>query len=264
MHRDPSSANGDPSARGRRPDRAVSEVLSYVLIFSLIVASIAIVTVGGLGSLNDARTSEHLSNAQRAYDVLHDNLADVHAEGAPSRSTEISLGDAQLFFDENVTLRVVTSADTYEREIRPIVFRIEGERELVYEAGATIATQRRGGIVLNEPPFLLTDAAGGRVHVPIVQTTSPSVASVGGATVLVRGQSTEREILERELRGGVDVLRIEIETPRIDAWADYFEDREYCAVSVSGSTVTCNVEPAFQDPEHLSVTVQGIEVSLIN
>lgn len=264
MPRQPPISNGGRKGRSRSSDRAVSEVLSYALIFGLILVSIGIVTVGGMGSLNDARTNEHLSNAERAYDVLHDNMADVHSEGAPSRSTEISLGDSQLFFDDNVTMRVETLSDTYEREIRPIVFRIDGDRRVVYEAGATIRTARQGGIVKNEPPFLLTDEAGGRIHIPIIQTTSESRASVGSTTVLVRGESTERTVLQRDLRGGV-LENIEIDSPRTDAWDNYFENQDYCSsVTVTGTAVTCDVDPSYGSVQHLYVTVQQIEVSLIN
>lgn len=261
----------DGSEEGARAtDRAVSEVLSYSLIFGLIVASIGIVTVGGLGSLQSAQTNEQLSNAERAFDVLHDNLADIHSEGAPSRSTEISLGESELFFDANVTMRVgienASGPFEFAAEIRPIVFRVEGERQLIYEAGATIRHAREGGIILNDPPFTISDSGAGHVHLPIVRTTSADVQSMGSTTILVRGQSWNRDVLHRDLQDGSDLKYIELETPRFEAWANYFDHQAYCdsVKTPSTETVRCNVDGSgFDDPHHLYVTEQAIEIELI-
>lgn len=249
--------------------RAVSEVLSYALIFGLIVASIAIVSVGGMNGLETVRTNEQLSNAERAFDVLHDNLRAVHAEGAPSRATEVSLGDSQIFFGENITMRVSVGGDTNVSTIRPIIFRVEGERQLVYEAGTVIRQSRDGGVVLNPPPFALTkdtNPESGQVHLPIVQTTSSNVQSMGSTTVLVRGKSTNREVLRSYADGGPTLDYIEIESPRYEIWMDYFEGREYCdsVSNPSGTKAQCDIHSDFADPGQLYVTEQAITIDLIN
>lgn len=269
---DPRQTAGRDGRTGtQRRDRAVSEVLSYALVFGLIVTSIGIVTVGGLGSLQDARTNEQVANAQRAFDVLHDNLADVHAEGAPSRATEISLGDSQLYLGDNVTMAVkVDGRDAHEFDtIRPVVFQIGDGRSLVYEAGATIQAERDGGYVVNGPPFALTDSPTsdrGQVHVPIVHTTAPSVRSVGGTNVLVRGQSDRQAVLTGTVRGGPDLEYVELQSPRYDIWADYFGEQDYCGsvdVDDGTETVTCHVDGDYADPRQLYVTHQEISLELI-
>ncbi|MEA5386913.1 hypothetical protein VB779_07480 [Haloarculaceae archaeon H-GB11] len=87
-------------------ERAVSEVVGFALVFSMIVAMVAIVTLGGMGQLQSARDFEQANNAERAFEVLADNLADVHQRGAPSRATEIDLEHAQLFVGDPVTINV--------------------------------------------------------------------------------------------------------------------------------------------------------------
>lgn len=253
-------------SRRTRTDRGISEVLSYALIFAMIVSAIGIVTVGGLGSLQDARANEQANNADRAYEVFADNMADIYSEGAPSRATEISLGESELYYGENATVSVLVDAggpETYTYELRPIVFRVDSDTELVYEAGAVIRTEEQGGLVLVDPPFSF---ASDSVHVPIVRTTSPSVHSVGSTTVLVRGQSTNRSVLESSVDSNVDIEHIQIESPpRSAVWQRYFEDQPYCAdVFVFGDTVECEVDGSgFHDPNRFVLTLQQIEVSLI-
>lgn len=246
----------------------MSEVLSYALVFTMIVSAIGIVTVGGLGSLQDARTNEQAANAERAYDVLADNLANVYGEGAPSRATEISLGDSELFLGANVTMEVEvenTTGDTntHAYELRPIVFRIGDGKRLVYEAGAVIREDRQGGLVLNEPPFAVS-ASG--THLPIVRTTAENVQSVGSANVLVRGESTNRSVLEVSTDPGYDVDHVQLTTPRSGVWKDYFEDKSYCGpvTEPAPDAVRCNFASGFDSPDRFSLTLQQIEVELIN
>lgn len=258
-----------PGTAGRRGDeRAVSEVLSYSLIFGLIVASIAIVTVGGLGSLQSAQTNEQVSNAERAFDVLYDNLGDIHSNGAPSRATEISLGDSELFFGDNVTMEVeLDSGTVIDREIRPVIFRVDEGRKLVYEAGAVMRVNRDGGLVINPPPFTVVEGSGGgsgHVHIPIIQTASPNVQSMGSTTVLLRGQSANRSVVESDVSGTAGIAEIRIESPRFDTWANYFESRAYCqAVTTTDPQVTCEFASSY-DPQQLYVTQQVIRIDLIN
>jgi len=268
MDRERSRSDGRKSSI-QRDRRAVSEVLSYSLIFGLIVASIAVVSVGGMNGLENVRTNEKLSNAERAFDVLHDNLRAVHSEGTPSRATEVSLGDSQIFFGDNITVTVDLNSGTVTREIRPIIFRVEDERALVYEAGAVIRQERDGGVVLNPPPFAMVEGSGngdGQVHLPIVQTVSADVQSMGSTTILVRGQSVNREVLNTTVSGGDHINSIAFETPRYGTWANYFGQREYCtSVSTNDATetVTCTVGSSYR-PAHLYVSEQAIRIDLIN
>lgn len=269
MRRNDPRATTTPTSR----ERAVSEVLSYSLIFGLIVTSIAVVTVGGVGSLQSAQSAEQLSNAERAFDVLHDNLGDVHSKGAPSRATEVSLGTSELYFGDNVTMHVGIedasgTRQKFEREFRPIVFRVEGAQQIVYEAGAVVRAQRQGGLVLNGPPLsLVADGGGGdgRAHVQLVSTTAAEVQSMGSTTVLVRGKATNRSVLYSDVGGDSVLKNITLETPRPDAWTTHFERQEYCSsVTTSDPTVRCHIANDYEDPAQLIVSGQTIEVELID
>ncbi|SFR94488.1 hypothetical protein SAMN05216559_1537 [Halomicrobium zhouii] len=207
-------------------DRAASEVLSFALVFGLVVASVAIVSVSGLGSLESARDAEQMNNAERAFDVLGDNMADIYERGAPSRATEVSLGESQLYTDENVSINVTVkdsagNPTTVTRDIRPIVYDGDRERELVYEAGAVFRVERQGALVLQEPPFVVEND---RVMIPVVAAQSSSVESTGGSTVLLRANNRGTDVVVSDSRGSVDSLYFNISSPRNELWRDYFVD----------------------------------------
>jgi len=48
-------------------DRGVTELVSYVLIFSLVIATIGTVTVLGMSTLMDRQQAEQLNNVERSF-----------------------------------------------------------------------------------------------------------------------------------------------------------------------------------------------------
>jgi hypothetical protein len=247
-------------------DRAASEVLGFALVFGMVVTAVAIVSVSGLGTLQDVRDAEQMNNAERAFDVLGDNMADLHQRGAPSRATEISLESTQLYTGENVTINVTAIGgagvdnESVERSVRPIVYEGNKERRLVYEGGAVFRTNRDGGLVIGEPPTVFRDD---RVLVPIVQTRTETVRSVGGSTVLVRANRQSSEVNISATDGRYTDVSVNVTSPRWRLWQEYFEGTRLsdCDPSPADQRVTCSLESGV-DPDRLYVTVHEIDVAI--
>ncbi|WP_324662754.1 DUF7289 family protein [Haloarcula sediminis] len=208
-------------------ERAVSEVVSYVLVFALVVSAVGIISVSGLSTLQDTRNDEQMENAERAFDVLANNLADVHRRDAPSRATEISLGEARMATADNVTMRVnvTESSGTWHSEswqIRPLVYTGDDDRKLVYEAGAVFRTASGGGVRVTDPPFVVSED---RVLVSVVGLNRPDRQALGGSTVLVRGRNRGTTLAYDNTAGDVERLNVSLRgTPRTDLWRAYFEE----------------------------------------
>ena len=249
----------------RRDERAVSEVVGFVLIFSLIVSAIALISVFGLQALEDTRDNEEVNNAQRAFDVLRDNLRDIHRQGAPSRATEISLENAQLRVGEPVRINITgvdvdtgTTASngfTYE----PIVFESRSETDIVYSGGAVFLDPREGGLMLQDPPVLINDD---QFVFPVIQTQSVGgLTSVGGQTVRIRAEKQQRQ----PLRGGFassnteyEELVVNITSPRSDLWRNYLEERpSVSCISPKDDNVRCTVSSP--DRVYVSRTLMSYE-----
>jgi hypothetical protein len=243
----------------RREQRAVSEIVGYVLVFSLVLVTVTIISTAGLGALEDTRDSEQAENAERAFDVVADNMASIYEQNSPSRATEIDLGESELFYADPVQFRVTVDDGavprTYEYTARPIELRFSGQTSLVYEGGAVFRRQDDGGFMIRNPPILLSER---RVHFPIIQTVSDGTESSSGTTVLLRGKSTKRDALTDTART-YEEMTIEITSPRYELWEEYFVDEHGVDCTTSDQTVSCTVE----DPETVFVTRQQIELSII-
>lgn len=216
-------------------DRAQSEVLGFVLVFAIAVATVGLVFTAGFSGLQDARDVERVNSAERAFEVLKDDMDDMIDRGAPSRATEIGLAGASLSIGDPVTVHVSEANGSFStaRTIDPLVHDADTGTEIVYAGGAILRQQRGGGIITHPPGFVLSAE---RTVIPIVQTRGTGSSSVGGdTTVLVRTDVSRRDILYAT-EGAPVRLWVNLTTPRADAWHDHLDD---------GGDVTC--EPVVAD-----------------
>lgn len=233
-------------------DRAVSETLGFVLTFSLITVTIAIVFTVGFGGLQDAQHAEQVNNVERAFDVLATNVDEIHREGAPSRSTEMRLSGGTLAHGDPVTVTVEVgenneSLDTNASfDTHPLVYR-NGDTEIVYELGGIIRTDGDNGVLLSEPPFVVGD----RSAVPILVTTTPGDRDTVGEhrTVLVSSTHQRTTLVQQPTN---QTVRITIESPRADAWERYLEGSKFeVKEDTDENSVTFEIE---SDGTSVSVT----------
>lgn len=221
-------------------NRSLSNALGFFLVFSLIIMSIASVSVFGLESLNDARNAEQLTNTERAFDVLAHNQEDIFLRGAPSRATEIKLSGGALRMTGTTTVRIQNdtgAGPTYEAETRPIVYDFE-DSEIVYENGALIRTDRNAGVMVRGPPGNY-DSNEMILHVVNV-TQGDTTTSVGGEqTRLVRTQSVNTTIHENENNPDDFTLEIETTEARAKAWQRHLDEEFSTSCTRSAGTVTC-------------------------
>jgi hypothetical protein len=88
--------NGDRTRALRRDDRAVSEVLSFVLVFGIILASVAVLSMTGFQAMQDSQRGEQLRNGERAMEALADNVNDVlRYDGIDQRRSELTLREGR-------------------------------------------------------------------------------------------------------------------------------------------------------------------------
>lgn len=228
-------------------DRAVSEVVGFVLVFSLVLITIALVYTSGLGGLNDARDAEQMNNAERAFDVLAYNFEKMVRGEAPHRATEVKLADSTLVMDDNAQIRVKNESGesvTNMTQHQPIRYEVESGSQIVYEHGAVIRVDDGHATMKRNPDILFADDRlvfryieagdfGGRGH-----------HVSGDTTVLVRSSVTSSQLL---YSSSDETVTIELETQaeRVDAWQRYFEENGGDCNSPSGEgqiTLECEFE----------------------
>lgn len=240
----------------RTDRRGVSEAISFVLIFSLIVTSVGLVYAVGTQELTDVRDYERLNNAERAFDVFADNVEDVSQRGAPSRGTEIKLSDASLRAEGqtkvNVTGDYRTGSVNASRDfttgnltLTPLTFEVGGTGRVRYAGGAVVRDDGEvgAGRMVHRPDNVFDDD---RTMFTLVQLEPHGSSVVAGSqTVRIRTERATREVLVAE-SGTFDEVTINVTSRYAPTWRDYFESE--------GLDCDTIAEPSGDGPGRVSCT----------
>lgn len=253
-------------------ERAVSDVIGFVLVFSLIALTVGIVYVGGIGGLEQRRNFEQVNNAEYAFTILADNVEDLRVHNAPSRTTEIDLSGAQLSMTKrtDVTVKITNLAPVpqYSTSLTPVVYSAEGGSQLIYENGAIIRQSPDGSAITRREPGLLLTKAGGSTSaiIPLVQTRVVGTTSVGGTTsVSVHTDLAVTEVLTARNTGPYQVsYTVATDSNWAPAWHRYLDKEieeelsiaDACSLS-GGGIVTCTFTV-----DRLYVTATRVDVTL--
>ncbi|WP_306055567.1 DUF7289 family protein [Natronococcus wangiae] len=231
-------------------DRAVSELVGYVILFGMVVLVASTIVVVGTSTLADSRDREQINNAEAAFEILAGNIDDQASDRAVGRSTEIRVSSADLYFgaEEEFTVSVTPDGGTeqvYLMEGEPIVYESEHGSKVVYSNGALFRETDQESRMVTEPGFKVDTERTVLPHTSI--SGSDQYLSIGGSeTVLVR---TEQRTPRFYQNITADTYEIEIEvvteSARATTWEGYLEthdelDCETNEISDERSSVTCD------------------------
>lgn len=202
-------------------DRGQSEALGFLLIFGVVVLTIALVGVAGFTGLDNVQDFQRTSNAEQAFRVLADNVDDVVGDGAPGRSTEVRISDASLSLASTETIAITDDDGSIDEtvETRPIVYDSGTGTNVTYHSGAVIREDDGSAVLLRAPGFVITDDV---VVLPLVNASAAGAGRVGGTTaVTVRTRAAGTEVVAAD--ESVGNLTLTVSSPDAEAWERYFE-----------------------------------------
>lgn len=245
-----------PSGRDRR---GVSDTIGFVFVFALIVSAVGLVTVVGMGSLQDARDYEQVNNAERAFEVLSDNVEDLRREEVPSRATEIKLGGASVRTGDPIMVNVTASgasasASTGNLSMTPIVYEADTGEQIRYVNGAIVRSNDQASWMVDEPALLL---GSNRTMVPVLWLRADQQRSLSGdRTVHIRTVHTSTDLSAADTGDTYDTVTIRMETPNADLWADYYTRQGMSCTQPTEDTIDCTKSGL----DRVYVTTVGISV----
>lgn len=247
--------------------RAVSEAISYVLVFGVMILGTSLVALQSAPVLTDTQGRQVAENAERAIHLVQDRVAEMAQRNAPRR--EISLDVQELTVGvggfEPTHIRVEatnTSGDTLvlaDLDVDPVYLKTEAGRSdqtAVYENGAVLfGKQGEPGTwtMTSRPSWAITtNRSTGKVRSVFLRT----ISTTGEGSV--SGRRTKARILfetvsrETGKPDGVTEIEVSVESPRSGAWEEYLGRLRGSVaggdVTTSGDTVTLTMDE-FEDGE---------------
>lgn len=216
-------------------DRGVSNVVGYVLVFSLITLTIGTVFAVGITGVEDRQEAERVANVERAFDVLDDNLRDIQRYEDPSRSTEIRLSDGALSLSETtrVQLRNESGGVLLNRTSHTLAY-THDDTTIAYETGAWFRSDGDAAVMRSEPRFV---ADNGRTTLPLVLLYPDGDSRVsGGGTIQVAAGGLRSNTGPNRSAAAGETLELRIESDYADGWKRYFERTDGFDLNETAST----------------------------
>lgn len=226
--------------RLRSDERGVSELIGYVLAFSIVVASVGAVYAGGLGAVMEFQQDERETNAERAFVALAESLNDLQRGDAPARNGEIRLAEGTLSMQDGPTVSVRVendSGDTIYDDTLGSVGALSytlGDTRVAYVTGGVVREDDGAGSIAAEAPFACTEEQA-LVSV-VVLSRGNATTRAGQGSVLIEAQRVSRTIEYAD--GSVDSVTVAIDE-NSEAWQREFTESRW---SASGDGITCDTE----------------------
>lgn len=248
----------------RTAGRAVSDLIGFAVIFGIAVLSISLIYTFGIAALHDVQHSQAMNNVDRAFDIVAENMVDIHRNGAPARETELRFPGGQLAVTGQVSIELVGHNGTVPNatSVTPISYR-KRQTGFFYVSGAVVRTDRNRSAIVREPPFRF---GSDRTVISFVSTRSR------GDSVSIGGSGSFRLAARRDPPGsrtktatvtngtGPVNFSIRLTSPRFRAWERYFqrEGLTHVATDPANDTIVFR-----QTTETLYVrkTTIGVELS---
>lgn len=179
-----------------RDRRGVSEVIAFVVIFGIIVSSVALLYMSGFDAMTSMQEHEQMENAERAMGALAANLNDVERDGITERRGELELREGAISVGENGTrMSIAIDGDTDVVEIdgkpfddKPIgaITYSDGSERIAYEGGGIFRGDRTGNVTVDDPRVVCTENDGETVAIVsliVVDADVRTVQSTSGVEI---------------------------------------------------------------------------------
>ena len=194
-------------------ERAVSDVLAFIIVFSIIITSVALVYGTGFSSLDNVREGEQKANAERAMEALALSMNDIVAGETPRRGGSLDLGGGLLEVAETETTVKVNGTKVYNETTNAFAYTV-GTTTVAYENGGVFRSDRDASINVRRASMTCN---GDRAVVSLVvlRTDSGAIDSQGDVEVTMVEQNSS--VVYHDTDPGTENLQVRIDDTQFAA-----------------------------------------------
>jgi len=225
--------------------RAVSNVLGYVLLFSVVLLSITATFTFGIDAIGDASDRTVQQSGQHSMQTLGDRIETLRESNTTVQQGQLRAGRGTIGYGEQTRVTVsVAGSPELQTDFRPIQYRFDGTT-VAYEAGGIVRTSDDGGAVLvDEPTFVFDDDA---VILPIVTTEPAAQRQVSGGTVTTTFERVASEQAYFGTSAAPVTLSIETTEGRATVWERTLSEAGATCSRPTPDTAACTYTPSNAD-----------------
>lgn len=106
-------AHSTARAGGRDGDRAVSDLIAFVLMFAIIITGVGLVSFGAFDNLSEFSDREQIESGERGLSAAAATIDDIHRQSDTRRSFSLALGGGSVYLNESFVSLNLSSSDTF-------------------------------------------------------------------------------------------------------------------------------------------------------
>jgi hypothetical protein len=257
-----------PSDRPRDADRAVSDTVAFVLVFSLIITAAGLIATVGFASLQDVQAAQQSELSTGTLRAVGGEIDEIAAGNRPAYRDSVELGGGRITLVNETTVGVTVDNATgmiFDETYRPraLTYAYEG-RNMSYESGILArGSERQPAILVSAPSGFRCSPANDVAVVTVVQLVPGAAGAVSGGPVTVearrvsspaRANVTRLEYPTTRPHPAVTGVTVTVSGPWQAAWEEALTAQGF--TTTGGGTATCTAS-------QVSVRLVRVEVGLL-
>ena len=202
--------------------RGVSEVVGYLLVFSIVVTIVSVIYASGMPMVERTKENSVLQSMETVFITLQSNIKKVALAQSPVRTMKLNLIKGSISANKNAGNITITvdGNNTPPIQFGNIEYTL-GARKMIYENGAVIESTPGGSIIVSDPPIFFTNS-GGKAHVFISVINVSGDFSAGGGIAEMSMRQDNPDNDTRVIYNGTvdyDYVNISINSSYAHAWS---------------------------------------------
>lgn len=229
------SSQDRATAEPESGERAVSDMIAFMLVFATIIGSVALLSTFGMQAMTDYQEGEQLQNAERAMVSLSDNFDDVlRHDGIEQRYGELSLREGTVTTGDSGTVVTINSnSGKIDEKVNLGEFTYQsGSDTIAYEGGGVFRSNGEGSVALKRPSLTCREDGAAVISLIKIDSENRSIQSSGGLGVTMTEIDRTRTAYDDI---GTVTVTADADAGYNDAWNDLYND---------GTEWTCDADRA--------------------
>lgn len=201
-------------------DKGVSEVVGYLLVFSIVVTIVSVVYAAGMPVVEKTKDTSAVQSMETVFLTLQSNMKKVALAQSPVRTMKLNLIKGSVSANETAgDITVTVGGNDQTIQFGNIEYTL-GTRKIVYENGAVIESTSGGSIIASDPPIFFTnDSGNAQVFISVINVSGTFSAGGGVAEMKMGPYNATRDTYVYNSSSPVNSVNISIESSYAHAWS---------------------------------------------
>lgn len=252
--------SSSPQSNFLHDESAVSEIVGFLIVLTVVTLAIGIITVGVNPLLEKTRNDVYMQNMEDSFRVLQQRMLDVALDDAPTKTSGIALHKGIIVFDPdavNITVNV-TNANSTRYIKNASLGRLSYEsvdRGIVLEGGALMARYGQASVVKESPPIYKVYSDDTLVIMLVdLEGLRSSISGSGNLDVIARYNASSSTYVS----GLRENVSLSLKSPNAAVWEKELAEQGF-TVMRTGDTVNATYTDTFVRVKHcvIDISLEG-------